>query len=144
MEKLEIKFFTKMSNRKIKFLKKIKFPPRNKKKVLKIKNRFERMYQLLSVVESMDNEGKTTTVRDITEYLRENDSEKNINVNIVNSSIRHYRGNGLVRRKHNPYKRPYHYELSNRGIEQLEWLEDLMNDLLIDINEGNYIYGGEK
>ena len=82
----------------------------------------------------MSNENKDTTVRDITNFLK----EKEATINIINSSIRNYHKKGLVRRKHDPYKRPFEYELSNRGIEQLEWLEDLMNDLLIDINDGNY------
>ena len=55
-------------------------------------------------------------------YLKKN--EPYININIVNSSIRHYRENGLVKRKNNPYKRPFEYILSKKGIEQLEWLED--------------------
>ena len=56
-----------------------------------------------------------------------------IDINIVNSSIRHYRTNGLVKRKHNPYKCPFEYNLSKKGIEQLEWLEDFADELLLDL-----------
>ena len=84
--------------------------------------RWSRMHQILTAIERMDNENKITTVRGIMEYLKE--YESNIDINIINSSIRHYRKNGLIKRKNEPYKRPYHYELSRKGIEQLEWLEN--------------------
>lgn len=97
------------------------------------------MYQLLSVVEGMNNEDKSTTIRNITEHLKK--IEPDININIINCSIRHYRKNGLVRRKHDPYKRPFEYELSKKGVEQLKWVEDFINELLLDIDDENYIYG---
>ena len=80
----------------------------------------------------MDNEKKMTTVQGIKEYLQKIDY--NIDINIVNSSIRHYRRNGLIRRKHNPYKHPSEYELSKRGVEQIEWLEEFADKLLLDFN----------
>ena len=49
----------------------------------------------------MNNENKETIVRDIAESLQK--IEPNIDSNNVNSSIRHYRRNGLISRKHNPY-----------------------------------------
>ena len=58
------------------------------------------MYQILTVVEVMNNENKETIVRDIAESLQK--IEPNIDSNNVNSSIRHYRRNGLISRKHNP------------------------------------------
>jgi len=64
---------------------------------------------------------KPTTIRDITEYLNV-DSE--ITINIVNSSVRHYRENRLIKRNHNPYKRPYQHLLTKKGKKQLEWLEN--------------------
>ncbi len=80
----------------------------------------------------MNNEHNPTTIREITVYLKKN--EPDIDINIVNSSIRHYRKNGLVKRKHNLYKRPFEYSLSKKGIEQLEWLEDFADELLLDID----------
>ena len=90
------------------------------------------MYQIFTAIEIMNNKHNPTTIRDITVYLKKR--EPVININIVNSSIRHYRKNGLVKRKHDPYKRPYHYELSNKGISQLEWLEEFVDELLLDFN----------
>jgi len=52
--------------------------------------------------------------------------------NIVNSSIRHYRKNGLVKRKHNPYKRPFEYELSKRGAEEIDWLEEFAEEFILE------------
>ena len=80
------------------------------------------MYQILTTICIMNNEYNPTTIRDITLFLKK--KEPDIDINIVNSSIRHYREKGLVKRKHNPYKRPFEYILSKKGIEQLEWLED--------------------
>ena len=82
--------------------------------------KWERMFQILSALELMNNERENTTVRDLTEYLKIKD--KKIDVNIINSSIRHYRKNGLVKRKQD--SRPFQYELSVRGEEQLEWIEN--------------------
>ncbi|MBA7642537.1 hypothetical protein ES703_50232 [subsurface metagenome] len=65
------------------------------------------MYQILTAIERMDNENKITTIRGITEYLKEN--EQDITINITNSSVRHYRKNGFIRRKHNPYKHHFEY-----------------------------------
>lgn len=93
--------------------------------------RWSRMYQILITIEIMDNEYNPTTIRDITAFLKK--SESDIDINVVNSSIRHYRKNGLVKRKHDHYKRPYHYELSNKGISQLEWLEEFADELLLDL-----------
>lgn len=93
--------------------------------------RWERQYQVLSAILDMNNENNSTTIRGITEYLHKNEPE--IEINIVNSSIRHYRKNGLVKRKHNPYKRPFGYSLSKEGIEQLEWLENFADELLLDM-----------
>lgn len=84
--------------------------------------RWSRMYQILTAIEIIDNENNSTTIRDITEYLQKNEPE--IDINIVNSSIRHYRKNGLVKRKHKPYLRPFEYFLSKKGEEQLSWLEN--------------------
>ena len=78
----------------------------------------------------MNKENKITTIRGITGYLQKIDH--NIDINIINSSIRHYRRNGLIRRKHNPYKRPFKYKLTNRGLEQIEWLEEFADELLLD------------
>lgn len=50
--------------------------------------------------------------------------DRDITINIVDSAIRHYRKSGLVRRKHNPYINPFQYELSKKGKEKLEWLEN--------------------
>ncbi|KKL10132.1 hypothetical protein LCGC14_2558870, partial [marine sediment metagenome] len=61
------------------------------------------------------------------------EEEPDIVINTMNSSIRHYRKNRLVKRKHDPYKRSYHYELSNKGISQLEWLVDFADELLLDL-----------
>ena len=69
----------------------------------------------------MNNENEPTTVRDIYEYLKKEDP--NITINIVNSSVRAYRRNRYIRRKHNPYLKPYQYELSDKGEKRLEWLE---------------------
>jgi len=63
--------------------------------------RWSRMYQILTAIEKMDNENNIATVRVITEHLQIIDH--NIDINIVNSSIRHNRRIGLIRRKHNPY-----------------------------------------
>ena len=90
--------------------------------------KWERMFQILSVLELINNERKNTTVRDLTEYLKTKD--KKIDVNIINSSIRHYRKIGLIKRKHDPYKRPFQYVLSNKGEEQIDWLENEDLDFL--------------
>ena len=91
---------------------------------------WSRMYQTFTAMEIMNNEHNPTTIRDITEYLKKN--EPDIDINIVNSSIRHYRKNGLVKRKHNPYKRPFEYELSKRGAEQIDWLEEFAKEFVLD------------
>ena len=83
--------------------------------------KWERQYQILSAIELMNNENEPTTVRDIYEYLKNDDED--ITINIVNSSIRQYRRNRYIRRKHKPYLRPYQHELTNKGEERLEWLE---------------------
>ena len=90
------------------------------------------MYQILTAIERMDNENKITTIRGITEYLQKIDH--NIDINIVNSSIRHYRRNSLIRRKHNPYKHPFEYELSNRCLEQIDWLEEFAEEFILDLD----------
>ena len=90
-----------------------------------VAERWSRMYQIFTAIEIMNNENNPTTIRDITVYLKKN--EPDIDINIVNSSIRHYRKNGLVKRKHNPYKHSFEYELSKRGVEQIEWLEEYTN-----------------
>ena len=90
------------------------------------------MYQILTAIETMDNVNKITTVRGITEHLQVIDHH--IDINTVNSSIRRYRRNGLIMRKHNPYKHPFDYKLSNRGLEQIDWLEEFADDLLIDLD----------
>ncbi len=69
------------------------------------------MYQILTAIEIMDNEDEMTTVRDIKEYLQKIDY--NIDLSIVNSSIRYYRRNGLIRCKHNPYKHPLNTSYQN-------------------------------
>ena len=84
--------------------------------------RWERQYQILSAIEFMNNDNIPTTSRDIYEYLLNDDP--NITINIVDSSIRQYRHNRYIRRKHKPYLRPYHYELSDKGEEKLEWIEN--------------------
>lgn len=84
--------------------------------------RWSRMYQILTTIEIMNNEHNPTKIRDIMFSLKE--KEPDIDLNIVNSSIRHYRKNGLVKRKQNPNKRPFEYSLSKKGIEQLEWLDN--------------------
>ena len=94
--------------------------------------RWSRMYQILTAIEKMDNENNNTTVRAITEHLQIIDH--NIDINIVNSSIRHYRKNGLIRRKHNPYKHPFEYELSKRGLEQIDWLEEFAEEFILDLD----------
>ncbi len=94
--------------------------------------RWERQFQLLSTILDMNEQKLRTTIKDITELLKE--IEPNIDINTVNSSIRHYRKNGLLKRKHNPYKRPFEYTLSKKGIKQLEWLEDFAVELLLDID----------
>jgi len=90
------------------------------------------MYQILTAIEKMDNENNNTTVRAITEHLQIIDH--NIDINIVNSSIRHYRKNGLIRRKHSPYKHPFEYELSKRGVEQINWLEEFAEEYILDLD----------
>ena len=94
--------------------------------------RWSRMYQILTAIEKMDNENNNTTVRAITEHLQIIDH--NIDINIVNSSIRHYRKNGLIRRKHSPYKHPFEYELSKRGVEQINWLEEFAEEYILDLD----------
>ena len=94
--------------------------------------RWSRMYQIFTAIEIMNIMNKETTVLDITECLQEIDY--NIDINIVNSSIRHYRSNGLIRRKHNPYKRPFEYELSKRGVEKVDWLEEFAEEFLLDLD----------
>ncbi len=83
--------------------------------------RWMRMYQILFATELLVNENRNTSVRGIYEYLIINDPY--ININIINSSIRHYRKNGLIKRKHKPYKRPSQNILTKKGEEQLDWLE---------------------
>jgi len=90
------------------------------------------MYQILTAIERMDNENKMTTVRCIKEYLQKIDH--NIEINIVNSSIRHYRRNGLLRRKHSPYRCPFEYELSNSNVKQIQWLEEYADELFLDLD----------
>lgn len=84
--------------------------------------RWSRMYQILTTIEIMNNKHNPTTIRDLKDYLKKN--EPKIEINIVNSSIRHYRKIGLVKRKHKPYLRPFEYSLSKKGEEQLSWLEN--------------------
>lgn len=88
------------------------------------------MHQILTAIEIMNNENNITTVRTVTEHLQMIDY--NIDINIVNSSIRHYRRNGLIKRKHNPYKHPFEYELSKRGVEQIDWLEGFAEEYVLD------------
>lgn len=94
--------------------------------------RWSRMYQILTAIEKMDNEKNNNTVRAITEHLQIIDH--NIDINIVNSSIRHYRKNGLIRRKHSPYKHPFEHKLSKRGVEQIDWLEKFAEDFILDLD----------
>ena len=90
------------------------------------------MYQILTVIETMNKENKITTIRSITEYLQV--IAHHIDINIVNSSIRHYHRNGLIRRKHNLYKHPFEYELSKRGVEQIDWLEEFAEEFILDLD----------
>ena len=75
--------------------------------------RWSRMYQILTAIEINYYENLDTTVRGITNYLRK--AKLKVDINIVNSSIRHYRKSGLIRRKHNPYKRSFQYVLTKKG-----------------------------
>jgi len=84
--------------------------------------RWERQIQLLSTILDMNEKKIRTSVRAITDFLKE--KEPNIIINTVNCSIRHYRKNGLVKRNHDPYLRPFKYLLTKKGIKQLEWLEN--------------------
>ena len=63
-----------------------------------------------------------TTVRGIFEYLKNDDPD--ITINIVDRSIRQYRCNRYIKRKHNPYIKPYQYELSDKGIDRLNYIEE--------------------
>ena len=83
--------------------------------------RWMRMYQILYAVELLVNENRNTSVRGIYEYLKIDDLY--ININLINSSIRHYRKIGLIKRNHKPYKRPFQYILTKKGEEQFDWLE---------------------
>ncbi len=92
-----------------------------------MKNRWERMEEILSAIDILTSDGKSTTIRGLTEFIKnsqETFDDPDITINIVDSAIRHYRKSGLVRRKHNPYINPYQYELSKKGKEKLEWLEN--------------------
>ncbi len=80
----------------------------------------------------MNEQKLRTTVKDITDFLKL--KEPNIVINTVNSSIRHYRKNGLVKRKHNPYRRPFQYILTKKGEKQKDWLDDFTDDLLLDLD----------
>ena len=84
--------------------------------------RWERMLEILTVIEIMNNENRDTSVKNITKYLQKVNQE--IELNIVNSSIRHYRKLGLIKRKHKPYLKPFQYILTNKGYIQLDWLEN--------------------
>ena len=43
------------------------------------KERWSRMYQILTTIEIINNEHNPTTIRDITEYLQKNEPEIDIN-----------------------------------------------------------------
>ncbi len=90
------------------------------------------MYQILTAIEIINNENKETAVRGITEYLQKIDH--NIDINISNSSIRHYRGNGLIRRKHSLYNRSFEKALSKWSVELINWLEEYADELLLDFD----------
>ncbi|MBA7507173.1 hypothetical protein ES706_05889 [subsurface metagenome] len=89
--------------------------------------RYERMEEILSTIDILTSDGATTTVKDLYEFIKnsqETFDDPDITINIIDSAIRHYRKSGLVRRKHNPYIKPFQYKLSKKGIEKLEWLEN--------------------
>jgi len=93
-----------------------------------MKDRWERMEEILTVIDILNSDGGTaTTVRGLYEFIKNSQEifeDPDITINIVDSAIRHYRKSGLVRRKHNPYIKPFQYELSNKGREKLDWLEN--------------------
>ncbi|MEE9378855.1 MAG: hypothetical protein V3V33_12560 [Candidatus Lokiarchaeia archaeon] len=92
--------------------------------------RWIRQSQLLNGILSMNSQGLSTTVNDITLFLMKNDSD--IDINIVDSSIRHYRKSRLLRRKRNPYKpnkHPFEYELTELGFNQIDYLIEILSEL---------------
>lgn len=89
-------------------------------------DKYKRMQEILIALDILTSDGEPTTIRDLTEFIKNSEEfdDSNITINIVDCAIRHYRKFGLVRRKHKPlYLKPFHYELSNKGKENLEWLE---------------------
>lgn len=87
-----------------------------------MKERFERQYQILFSLLVLNNKGMPSKIIDIKEYIEKEDFY--ITENIVDCSVRQYRRNGLLKRRHDPYRRPFQYLLSSKGLKQLEWLED--------------------
>ncbi len=84
--------------------------------------KYNRQSQLLTTISDMNEENLRTRITDLVSYLSHNDPE--ISINIVDSSIRRYRKQRLVKRKHRPYVKPFEYELSRFGLEHLNWLID--------------------
>lgn len=82
--------------------------------------KYNRQSQLLSTLSDMNEQNLRTRITDLVLYLNHNDPE--ITINIVDSSIRSYRKQRLIRRKHQPYVKPFEYELSRFGLEHLYWL----------------------
>ncbi len=86
--------------------------------------KWNRQSQLLTTLSAMNEQNLRTRISDLVSYLSHNDPE--ISINIVDSSIRSYRKQRLVRRKHRPYVKPFEYELSRFGTEHLFWLTSYM------------------
>ena len=83
------------------------------------KERWQRQYQILSIINQMINLNLKTIVRDITDFLLDVDCD--ISINIINSAVRHYGENRLLKRGN---MQPYKYILTKKGYNQLEWLKD--------------------
>lgn len=92
-----------------------------------MKERWERMEEILTAIDILTSDGGITTVKDLFKFIKNSQEifdDSVITINIVDSAIRHYRKSGLVRRKHSPYIKPFQYELSKKGKNKLEWLEN--------------------
>jgi len=78
--------------------------------------RWERMYQIFEIMERDE-----FTVRELFDTLKMDN--KNVTINLVDFLLRHYNKNGYLSRSKNLFN-IYSYSLSEKGIEQLEWLKD--------------------
>ena len=82
---------------------------------IKMIERWARQNQIFNAISELES----TTTQNLYNYLKTTD--KHITTKVIDSSLRHYKKNGYLKRG---TIRPYSYRLTNKGLKQLEWLED--------------------